>query len=89
MITIFDYPADIRNVIYTTNAIEFLSSLVRKFVKTSKVYPGDDKALKVIYLATEAATKKWTMRIRYWKPALNRFMIEFVEQLHSLFYSLA
>jgi len=81
LVTIFDYPADIRKVIYTTNAIESLNSVVRKSVKTRKVFPSDDAALKVIYLAVEAASKKWTMPIRDWKPALNRFMIEFEEQL--------
>lgn len=81
LITIFDYPDDIRKVIYTTNAIESLNSVIRKSVKTRKVFPSDDAALKVIYLAVEAASKKWTMPIRDWKPALNRFMIEFEEQL--------
>ena len=81
LITIFDYPADIRKVIYTTNAIESLNSVIRKSVKTRKVFPSDDAALKVVYLAIESASKKWTMPIRNWKPALNRFMIEFEEQL--------
>lgn len=81
LITIFDYPADIRKVIYTTNAIESLNSVIRKSVKTRKVFPSDDAALKVIYLAIESASKKWTMPIRNWKAALNRFMIEFEEQL--------
>jgi transposase-like protein len=81
LITIFDYPADIRKVIYTTNAIESLNSVIRKSVKTRKVFPSDDAALKIIYLAVEAASKKWTMPIRNWKEALNRFMIEFEEQL--------
>jgi len=81
LITIFDYPADIRKVIYTTNAIESLNSVIRKSVKTRKVFPSDDAALKVVYLAIEGASKKWTMPIRNWKPALNRFMIEFEEQL--------
>jgi len=79
--TLFDYPTDIRKVIYTTNAIESLNSVIRKSVKTRKVFPSDDAALKVIYLAVESASKKWTMPIRNWKPALNRFMIEFEEQL--------
>ncbi len=79
--TIFDYPADIRKVIYTTNAIESLNSVIRKSVKRRKVFPSDDAALKVIYLAVQNASKKWTMPIRNWKPALNRFMIEFEEQL--------
>tara|TARA_B110000027_G_scaffold127158_1_gene146226 strand:- start:78 stop:1304 length:1227 start_codon:yes stop_codon:yes gene_type:complete len=79
--TIYDYPADIRKVIYTTNAIESLNSVIRKSVKTRKVFPSDDAALKVVFLAIEAASKKWTMPIRNWKPALNRFIIEFEEQL--------
>ena len=81
LITLFDYPQDIRKVIYTTNAIESLNSVIRKSVKTRKVFPNDNAAMKVIYLAVEAASKKWTMPIRDWKAALNRFMIEFEEQL--------
>ena len=79
--TIFSYPADIRKVIYTTNAIESLNSVIRKSVKTRKVFPSDDAAFKVVYLAIQAASKKWTKPIRDWKPALNRFIIEFEEQI--------
>ena len=79
--TIFAYPADIRKVIYTTNAIESLNSVIRKSVKTRKVFPSDDAAFKVVYLAIQGASKKWTMPIRDWKAALNRFIIEFEEQL--------
>lgn len=81
LITLFDYPADIRKVIYTTNAIESLNSVIRKSVKTRKLFPNDDSATKVIYLAIRAASKKWTMPIQNWKAAMNRFMIEFEEQL--------
>lgn len=81
LITLFDYPADIRKVIYTTNAIESLNSVIRKSVKNRKLFPSDDAALKVVFLAVQAASKKWTMPIRDWKPALNRFIIEFEEQL--------
>jgi len=79
--TIFSYPEDIRKVIYTTNAIESLNSVIRKSVKTRKVFPSDNAALKVVYLAIQSASKKWTMPIRNWKPALNRFIIEFEEQI--------
>jgi putative transposase len=81
LITLFDYPEGIRKVIYTTNAIESLNSVIRKSVKTRKVFPNDNAAMKVIYLAVEAASKKWTMPIRDWKAALNRFIIQFEEQL--------
>ena len=79
--TLFNYPEDIRKAIYTTNAIESLNSVLRKATKKRKVFPNDDSAKKVIYLAIEQASKKWTMPIRNWKAALNRFMIEFETRL--------
>lgn len=79
--TLFDYPDDIRKAIYTTNAIESLNSVIRKAIKKRKLFPTDDSAKKVVYLAIMDASKKWTMPIRNWKGALNRFMIEFEERL--------
>lgn len=79
--TLFGYPEDIRRAIYTTNAIESLNSVIRKAVKKRKLFPTDDAAMKVIYLAIREASKKWTMPIRNWKLALNRFMIEFEGRL--------
>lgn len=79
--TIFNYPPDIRKAIYTTNAIESLNSVIRKAIKKRKLFPTDDAAKKVVYLAIQSASKKWTMPIRNWKLALNRFMIEFEERL--------
>jgi len=81
LITLFNFPGDIRKVIYTTNAIESLNSVIRKSVKTRKLFPSDESATKVVYLAIQAASKKWTMPIRNWKEAMNHFMIEFEEQL--------
>jgi transposase-like protein len=81
LIAIFDYPAEIRKVIYTTNAIESLNSVVRKSTRNRKVFPDDQSAVKVVYLAIQEASKKWTMPIRNWKPALNRFSIEFGERV--------
>lgn len=79
--TIFQYPEEIRKAIYTTNAIESLNSVIRKATKKRKLFPTDDSAKKVIYLAIQQASKKWTMPIRNWKPALNRFMILFENRL--------
>jgi putative transposase len=79
--TLFVYPHDIRKAIYTTNAIESLNSVIRKATRKRKLFPTDDSAKKVIYLAIEAASKKWTMPIRNWKLALNRFMIMFEDRL--------
>lgn len=79
--TLFNYPADIRKAIYTTNAIESLNSVIRKVIKKRKLFPNDDAAKKAIYLAIKDASKKWTMPIRNWKPALNRFVIQFEDRL--------
>jgi len=79
--TLFNYPEDIRKAIYTTNAIESLNSVIRKVIKKRKLFPTDDSAKKVVYLAIRDASKKWTMPIRNWKIALNRFMIEFEDRL--------
>ena len=49
--------------------------------KRRKLFPTDDSAMKVVYLAIQAASKKWTMPIRNWKPAMNRFIIEFGDRL--------
>jgi putative transposase len=78
---LFGYPEDIRRAIYTTNAIESLNSVIRKAIKKRKLFPTDESAKKVIYLAIQAASKKWTMPIRNWKLAMNRFMILFEERL--------
>ena len=79
--TLFAYPPDIRKAIYTTNAIESLNRVIRKAIKKRKLFPSDDSARKVVYLAVQQASKKWTMPIRNWKAVLNRFMIEFDERL--------
>lgn len=79
--TLFNYPEDIRKAIYTTNAIESLNSVIRKVIKKRKLFPTDDSARKVVYLSIMDASKKWTMPIRNWKAALNRFMILFEDRL--------
>ncbi len=79
--TLFNYPEDIRKAIYTTNAIESVNSVIRKVINKRKLFPTDDSAKKVVYLAIQNASKKWTMPIRDWKLALNKFMIEFDDRL--------
>lgn len=81
--TLFAYPHDIRRAIYTTNAIESLNSVIRKAISKRKLFPTDDSARKVVYLAIMDASKKWTMPIRNWKAALNRFMIEYEDRLKA------
>lgn len=75
--TFFGYPPDIRKAIYTTNAIESLNSVIRQAIKKRKVFPTDDSVRKVIYLAIQSASKKWSMPIQNWRLAMSRFIIEF------------
>jgi putative transposase len=75
IITLFDFPPAIRHAIYTTNAIESVNSVIRKFTRNRKIYPNEESALKIVYMAIHEAAKKWTMPIRHWKQALNHFAI--------------
>ena len=79
----FSYEGDIRRVIYTTNAIESLNSVIRKATTRHKMFPDDGAALKVAWLAIMGASRKWTMPIQNWKSALNRFCIEFGERVSA------
>jgi transposase-like protein len=82
--TLFDYPPPIRKAIYTTNAIESVNSVIRKFTRNRKIYPNEDSALKLIYMAIREASRRWTMPIRQWKQALNHFAILFEDRMPEL-----
>ena len=77
----FDYPPQIRKVIYTTNAIESLNASLRKVTKTRRSFPTDESVMKVLYLALHQIAKKWTMPIRDWKQAMSQFMILFGDRI--------
>lgn len=81
IITLFDFPAPIRKAIATTNAIESVNSVIRKFTRNRKIYPNEESALKITFMAIREASKKWTMPIRNWKAALNHFAILFEGRL--------
>lgn len=84
IITLFDFPPPIRKAIYTTNAIESVNSVIRKFTKNRKIYPNEQSALKLIYMAIHEASRKWTMPIHHWKQALNHFAILYEDRLPEL-----
>src|SRR6202521_4202725 len=77
VIPLFSFPEDIRKGVYTTNAIESVNMTLRKVTRNHRIFPSDDAIYKVLYLAMQNIAKKWTMPIRDWNPALNRFAIEF------------
>ena len=73
----FDYPEEIRRIIYTTNAIESLNSTIRKYTKAKTVFPDNQAALKAVYLAIANVEKKWTFPVRDWGSILNQLIIKF------------
>ncbi len=68
-------------MIYTTNAIESINMSLRKIIKNRSSFPTDEAVSKLLYLALNNISKKWTMPIRDWKAALNRFTIQFDERM--------
>lgn len=73
--TFFAYPPEIRKIIYTTNIIEGLHRQFRKVTKTKSIFPNDDSLRKMLYLASQNITKKWTMRYRNWDIILSQLEI--------------
>jgi len=84
IIPFFAYPADIRKVIYTTNTIESLNMSLRKVTKNRGSFPNDEAMFKLLYLALNNITKKWTRPIKNWKAAMGRFAILFENRLLKL-----
>jgi transposase-like protein len=86
IIPFFAYPAEVRKIIYTTNAIESLHMQLRKIIKNRGHFPNDEAAVKLLYLALRNITKDWKMSAREWKSAMNQFAILFADrfepQLH-------
>ncbi len=81
IIPFFDFPPEIRKVVYTTNAIESVNISLRKITKNRGSFPSDEALLKLFYLALHNIAKKWTMPIRDWKAALTQFTIRFGDRI--------
>ncbi len=77
--TIFSYPPDIRNIIYTTNTIESLNMSLRKLTRNRRIFPSDESALKIVTLGILEASKKWTIPIKNWGKALGYFALKHPE----------
>lgn len=76
----FDFPVEIRTIIYTTNVIESLNSSIRKYTKTKTVFPDDQAVLKSVYLSLMNIQKKWRHSIRNWGLILSQFLIIFEDR---------
>jgi putative transposase len=81
--TFFEYPQEIRHLIYTTNAVEAYHRMVRKFTKVKAIFPTDDSIRKVVYLSVREITKKWTMPVRDWGMAYSQLVIFFPERMSA------
>ncbi|MEZ5050719.1 MAG: IS256 family transposase [Saprospiraceae bacterium] len=77
----FDFPVEIRKIIYTTNLIENLNGKIRKYTKNKLSFPTDEAVMKSVYLSVREATKKWTMPIRSWGIILNQFLAIFGDRV--------
>ena len=77
----FDFPLEIRTIIYTTNLIENLNGKIRKYTKNKLSYPTDDAVIKSVFLALRESTRKWTMPIRNWGIILNQFLAIFENRI--------
>ena len=77
----FQFSEEIRKIMYTTNIIEGLNRQYRKATKTKSVFPSDQSLEKMLYLASENITKKWTQRYRGWDQVLNQLIVLYGERL--------
>ena len=78
--TFFEYPADIRRIVYTTNTVEAYHRQLRRVTKTKASFPSSEAVRKLLYLATVDITRKWTMPIRNWPQVLNQLVVRFEER---------
>lgn len=77
----FELPAEIRRVVYTTNIIESMNFSLRKIIKGRSAFPNDDSVYRLIYLGLEQVSRKWTMPIKNWKAALQQLAILYEDRL--------
>jgi putative transposase len=83
IIPFFAYPAEIRKIIYTTNALESVNMSLRKVIKTRGSFPNEESAIKLLYLALRNVMKKWNS-VQNWKEALNRFQVLWPDRMPAL-----
>jgi len=84
IVPMFQFPEEIRKVIYTTNAIESLNYSLRKIIKNRALFPNDEAVFKILYLAIRNVSKKWTLPIRDWRLAIHQFALIFEDRLPGI-----
>ena len=79
--TFFQFPQEVRRIIYTTNSVESLHRQIRKVTKTTSLFPHDEALKKLIYLAQEDFTRKWTIPVPNWGSIMIQFSVLFPERI--------
>ena len=79
--TFFKYPEEIRKLIYTTNPIESVNSSIRKVARPKRIFPTNDSALIIVFLALQSRISKWTMRVRGWSTIIGQLSIHFGDRM--------
>ena len=77
----FEFPVEIRRIIYTTNLIENLNGKIRKYTKNKMSFPTDQAVMKSVFLAVNESTKKWSMPIRNWGIIHSQFLTIFEQRI--------
>jgi putative transposase len=83
VIPLFSYPPEIRKIMYTTNAIESVNMCIRKAIRNRRIFPSDESAIKLVYLAIKQASEKWSKPIWDWKPAYNFLLARFGKRVEA------
>ncbi|MCP4267009.1 MAG: transposase [Candidatus Brocadiaceae bacterium] len=81
--TFFKYPEEIRKLIYTTNPIESVNSSIRKVARPKRIFPTNDSALKIVFLALQSRISKWTMRVHGWSTIIGQLSIHFGDRMET------
>lgn len=82
--TYFEYPEEIRRLIYTTNAVEGFHRMLRKYTKTKTIFLTDDTVQKSVYLSVKEIAQKWSMSVRGWGMAYSQLAIFFEDRLNQI-----
>ena len=77
----FDFPSEIRKMIYTTNVIENVNRVIRKYTKGKTIFPSDQAVTKSVYLALQHLSKKWTMPVRNWQKIIAQLAILYPDKI--------
>lgn len=81
LMAFFDFPLEIRKIIYTTNLIENLNGKIRKYTSNKMSFPTDEAVKESVYLALMETTKKWTLQVQNWGLIVNQFLAIFGERV--------